>query len=113
MNIEMDAEAFKAYRDIEKQVVALTASNKALELKCADLAGDLDAECRVSQRLLKAVERLTEVKNAFRRDATKVEVDNKRLREALEKYGKHQGLCRIDARNPCNCGLKQALERRE
>lgn len=45
--------------------------------------------------------------------AAALRAENARLREALEKYGKHLEHCDVDdlfIPKPCNCGLTAALQ---
>ena len=39
-----------------------------------------------------------------------LQAQNKRLKEALKKYGAHDRCCRWDTAQHCSCGLRKALK---
>lgn len=80
-------------------------------LPCEDIIALLDAPDAKEAAL-------TANRESFRQYAKAAEAENKLLREALEKYGRHRGNCNVNFIEPesgghfykdCTCGLKEAL----
>jgi hypothetical protein len=84
----------------------LTAERDALKAEVARLQNE------VASRNKRAIEgdEAAKALEAVHKHYEGIEADNKRLREALERYASHRGNCGIYLEaNRCTCGLDDAL----